>query len=162
MPSSSSELQARYPGWALVTGASSGIGQGFAEALAARGFDVVLVARGEPRLRVAAKELSDRHGVATRVVVQDLAAPGAARKLFDAVADLEVGILVNNAGTGWIGRFELAPPESHASLIALHCTTPVARARRIAASLWAATWAGRTLPKRSPRNSSNGRTSQGW
>ena len=125
MPSSSSDMKTRYPGWALVTGASSGIGLGFAEALAARGFSIVLVARGEDRLRVAANELADRHGVATRVIVQDLAAPAAARKLFDAVADLDVGILVNNAGTGWIGRFELAPPESHARLVALHCTTPV-------------------------------------
>ncbi len=124
MPSSSSDLRTRYPGWALVTGGSSGIGFGFSEALAKAGFDVVLVARSEARLREAATAIAERHRVKTRAVVQDLAAPNAAQKLFDSVRDLEIGVLVNNAGTGWIGRFELAPPGSHADLVALHCTTP--------------------------------------
>lgn len=125
MRSSSSELRARYPGWALVTGGSSGIGLGFAHALAKRGFDIVLVARSEAKLREAQREIESAHGVKARVVVQDLAEPGAAQKVVDAVADLDVGLLVNNAGTGWIGRFELAPAGSHTKLVALHCTAPV-------------------------------------
>ncbi len=125
MRSSSSDLRGRYPGWALVTGGSSGIGLGFSEALAKRGFDVVLVARSEAKLREAAREIESRHGVNTRTVVQDLAEPCAARKVMDAVADLDIGVLVNNAGTGWIGRFELAPAGSHSQLVALHCTAPV-------------------------------------
>jgi short-subunit dehydrogenase len=108
-----------------VTGGSSGIGLGFSDALAKRGFDVVLVARSEPKLREASRAIESRHGVKTRAVVQDLAEAGAAQKVMDAVADLDIGVLVNNAGTGWIGRFELAPVGSHSQLVALHCTAPV-------------------------------------
>jgi len=125
MPSSSNSSKARYGGWALVTGGSSGIGRGFAEALAKDGFDVVLVARSEDKLRDAAAQLANRHGVNTRVLVQDLALPGAARRVVDAVSDLDVGVLVNNAGTGWIGRFDRQPLENHSRLVALHCTAPV-------------------------------------
>jgi hypothetical protein len=108
-----------------VTGGSSGIGLGFAHALAKRGLDVVLVARSEAKLREAQREIESANRVKTRIVVQDLAVPGAAKKVADAVADLDVGLLVNNAGTGWIGRFELAPAGSHTQLVALHCTAPV-------------------------------------
>ena len=125
MRSSSSDLKSRYPGWALVTGASSGIGFGFAEALAKSGFDVVLVARSEAKLKEAAAALSTRHKIRTRVVVQDLAVAGAAQRVLDAVSDLDIGILVNNAGTGWIGRFDRQPLENHTRLVALHCTAPV-------------------------------------
>lgn len=90
--------------WALVTGASSGIGAAFARQLAARGMDVALVARSGPRLEALAAELRERHGVAVLVVVQDLAEPGAADRVAEAVADIEVGFLVNNAGIGTFGR----------------------------------------------------------
>jgi short-subunit dehydrogenase len=125
MPSSSSSTKSRYGGWALVTGGSSGIGLGFADALAKDGFDLVLVARSEDKLREAATELAARHGAKTRVVVQDLAAAGAAQRVFEAVRDLDVGVLVNNAGTGWIGRFDRQPLDNHTRLVALHCTAPV-------------------------------------
>ena len=125
MPSSSNNRKARYGGWALVTGGSSGIGRGFAEVLAKDGFDVVLVARDQAKLAETAGDLAARYGVKTRIVAQDLAVPGAARKVFDAVGDIDVGVLVNNAGTGWIGRFDKQPLENHTRLVALHCTAPV-------------------------------------
>jgi short-subunit dehydrogenase len=125
MPSSSSELRRRYPGWALITGGSSGIGLGFANALAKAGFDLVLVARGEERLRAEAARIADSFKVKMRTIAADLAASGAARRVADAVADLDIGILINNAGTGYIGRFDRQPVENHAQLVALHCTAPV-------------------------------------
>lgn len=125
MPSSSHDLKERYPGWALVTGGSSGIGLGFAEALAHAGFDLVLVARNEERLRGEAERLANTHGIRTRVLQADLAAPGAAAAVAAAVADLDVGVLVNNAGTGWIGRFDRQEARDHSRLVALHCTAPV-------------------------------------
>ena len=92
--------------WALVTGASAGIGAAFARELAARGHAVALVARSERKLTVLADELHERHGVETLVIAQDLAAPGAAGLIADAaaVAGIEVEVLVNNAGIGTFGR----------------------------------------------------------
>ena len=86
--------------WALVTGASDGIGVEFAKLLAARGYNLVLVARREARLQEVAARMTADHGVECRVVPCDLAVPGAARDLHSRVAELGVSVdfLVNNAG----------------------------------------------------------------
>jgi short-subunit dehydrogenase len=94
-------------GTALVTGASAGIGLAIARACAGDGWDVVLVARGEPALRAAATEL-ERLGVRARYLVADLARPEAPAEL---AARLEsegtrVDALVNNAGFGLVGPFQ--------------------------------------------------------
>ena len=87
---------------ALVTGASSGLGVSFARQLAARGADLVITARREDNLRALAEELAARHGVKVSVIPLDLAAPGAAEKLWAATegAGRAVDVLVNNAGGG--------------------------------------------------------------
>ncbi|WP_189217640.1 MULTISPECIES: SDR family NAD(P)-dependent oxidoreductase [Streptomyces] len=96
------------PSTALVTGASSGLGTEFASQLAARGHDLVLVARSRDRLEAVAEELRAVHGVKTHVVVQDLGLPHAGRAVAQELADrsLTVDLLVNNAGFGTAGRFE--------------------------------------------------------
>lgn len=105
-----SELQGR---WALVTGASSGLGADFARALAAEGCSLVLTARRKERLEALEAELRERHGVETRVVALDLAEPGAAERLFERTRELglEVDVLVNNAGFGTFGPFLEVPWE---------------------------------------------------
>jgi short-subunit dehydrogenase len=110
-----------YGPWALVTGASAGIGAAFARALAAAGVNVVLTARREDRLRALASEVESQGRVQARVVAVDLAAEGAPARLAAAVADLEIGILVNNAGFGMAGRFEKAPYERHLEMVRLNC-----------------------------------------
>lgn len=99
-----SELRGRV---ALVTGASSGFGVDFARILAAHGCTLVLVARREDRLKQLAGELARDHGIATHVVPQDLAAPGAAETLVERTRalGLDVDVLVNNAGYGVFGPF---------------------------------------------------------
>lgn len=87
------------PARSLVTGASSGIGAAFARALAARGSDLVLVARRADRLRELARELEPAHGIRAEVVVADLTEPGAGRAL-RARLEGPVDTLVNNAGFG--------------------------------------------------------------
>jgi short-subunit dehydrogenase len=91
----------------LITGASSGIGEGFARAFAARRQDLVLVARSEKRLESLAAELATREGVRVDVVVADLARPDAADAIVQALAarDIAIGTLVNNAGFGTHGLF---------------------------------------------------------
>jgi hypothetical protein len=97
---------------AVITGASSGIGTGLAEALAARGAQVVLVARSAPRLEELAARLRHAGGIA-HVLPMDLTEAGAAQKLHAAVRtlDLPVDTLINNAGTGYYGPFEAEPIE---------------------------------------------------
>lgn len=120
----------RYGGWAVVTGASSGIGAAFARALAREGVPVVLTARREDRLRALAAELAGL-GVATRVVPLDLAARDGASRLAEAVADLDVGIVVNNAGFGAAGRFDRLDPARLREMIELNCAAPVAVTRAL-------------------------------
>jgi short-subunit dehydrogenase len=91
----------------------------------------VLTARREERLRELAAELESRHGVKTRVVAVDLAAPGGAEELLRAAADLEISILVNNAGVGGAGRFDKLDPTRLRQMIELNCTTPVVLTRSL-------------------------------
>lgn len=85
---------------ALVTGASSGIGREFARLLAERGYDAVLVARREERLQELKAELESLYDVKAHVVALDLASPGATLTLLEKLKDLEIEVLINNAGFG--------------------------------------------------------------
>jgi uncharacterized protein len=96
---------ASYGTWAVVTGASSGIGQAFAEHLAAAGLHLVLAARRTDRLEALGEALSRTHGIQHRVVTVDLSRPNAASTLIEATVDLDVGLLVSNAGGGHPGSF---------------------------------------------------------
>lgn len=93
--------------WALVTGASSGIGLEFAAQLAAGGANLILTARRRDRLATLAQELSAKHGVKVEVFPADLAQPGAPREIFAFTEGrgLTVDLLVNNAGFGAFGEF---------------------------------------------------------
>jgi short-subunit dehydrogenase len=124
-------LSERYGGWGVVTGASAGIGAEFARALAREGLSVVLAARREDRLKELATELEREHGVETRCVAVDLAAVDGAERLAEAVADLDVSLLVNNAGFGYAGRFEKLDVERMRDMIQLNCTTPVVLTGRL-------------------------------
>ncbi|HYC55980.1 MAG TPA: SDR family oxidoreductase [Candidatus Binatia bacterium] len=115
-------LVRRYGSWAVITGASAGIGLEFARALAARGFSCVLVARREENLHRVADELRRSHDVQTRVVAADLSEPEGVEKLVEAVSDLEIGVLVSNAGAGYAGRFLLQDAERLRRMIELNCT----------------------------------------
>ena len=92
------DFRARYGPWALVAGASDGIGECFARALARRGTNLVLLARREPLLADLAAELRARHGIETRCLPADLTGDDLDRRVADATDDLEVGLLVYNAG----------------------------------------------------------------
>ncbi len=97
--------KARFGPWAVITGASSGIGREFARQIAASGINVVLVARREAMLRDAGAELSNGYGVAHRIVVADLSEEGFLSKLAAATDGLDIGLVVSNAGTANPGEF---------------------------------------------------------
>src|SRR6266404_2287745 len=107
---------------ALVTGASSGIGEALARRITRDGRHVVLVARRAERLEALARELADAHGVGAHVIVKDLLRPGAPRELIEEVArrGLTVDWLVNNAGFGTAGRFDRLPVEGELDEIRLN------------------------------------------
>lgn len=109
--------------WALVTGASMGIGEAFARALAGRGMNVALAARSAERLAALAGEIEAEHGVRAVAVPVDLAKPGGpARAWAEASRAGPIHLLVNNAGFGLAGRFDALPRERQAEMVALNCT----------------------------------------
>lgn len=95
----------RHGPYALVTGASAGIGEEFAVQLAQQGFDLVLVARRRDKLEALAARLRERHGVAVMVLDIDLARPDAVDRMAQATAGLDIGLLVLNAGVYGFGGF---------------------------------------------------------
>lgn len=118
--------------WALVTGASSGIGAEFCRQLAAAGLHLVLVARRRERLVELADELRDRFGVQTHVIALDLSEPDAAQRLHQATQQLELRIrlLVNNAAYGPWGSFEKTSAQTYERLIQLVAMLPISLCRR--------------------------------
>ncbi|MER5257099.1 MULTISPECIES: SDR family oxidoreductase [unclassified Streptomyces] len=114
--------------WAVVTGASSGIGEQLARGLAARGHGLWLVARSTDALELLAKELRDRHRVPVHVRPCDLADPAARRSLEAELADQPVSVLCANAGFPTCGPFSENDPaqesaEVQVNVVALHALT---------------------------------------
>ena len=112
---------------ALITGASSGIGAVFAEQLAAKGYDLVLVARSQDKLEAIADQLTATHGIKTTVMVQDLLADGAAAQIFDQLDEqgLEIDLLVNNAGFGAYGEVVEGDLPTYLNMIQLNVSVLV-------------------------------------
>jgi uncharacterized protein len=105
--------------YALVTGASSGIGECFARALARRRQNVVLVARSKDKLEDLAHQLNQRHGIESVPLGVDLSEAGAAHELVQALRDrqIEVDLLINNAGFGAQGEFWQVPLERFRNML---------------------------------------------
>ncbi|CAN7588838.1 SDR family NAD(P)-dependent oxidoreductase [Phenylobacterium sp. LjRoot225] len=119
------DFKDRYGPVALVTGASSGIGKAFAEILAAKGLDLVLVARRLDRLEELAAQLKAQHGVQVTTRQIDLARPDAAQQMLDATASLDVGLVVSNAGFGLKGEHAANDPQAMTEMLMVNCNVPM-------------------------------------
>jgi short-subunit dehydrogenase len=117
--------------YALITGASKGIGKNIAEGLAARGYDLLLVARSENGLSDLARQLEASHQIKVHTLAVDLSDLNSAKKVVDWVSSLSIriSILVNNAGFGLGGSLESAQPDDLHSLMQVNMLTPVALTR---------------------------------
>ncbi len=118
--------QSRYGPWAVVTGASEGIGREMAVRLAEARLDLVLVARRRTLLEELAAELSAEHGIEARVVVADLATREGLADVSHATRGLDVGLLVASAGFGTSGPFLAGDLTRELELLDVNCRAPLA------------------------------------
>ena len=113
-------------GTALVTGASAGIGREFCRQLAARGCDLLVVARDEERLRELARELERRHRIGVEVLAADLARDADVDRVVARIREsAALTLVVNNAGFGTLGSLATTPPEQQERMVRLHALTPM-------------------------------------
>jgi len=125
----------RYGPWALVAGASEGIGAAFAHAIASRGLPVALVSRRRQPLESLAASITRAHGVETLVISGDLATPGVVGEIADALGQREIGLLVANAAYSPIGRFVDSPLDEQERALAVNVIAPLALAHRFGAAM---------------------------
>lgn len=113
--------------WVLITGASRGIGYEFAKLFAADGWQLVLVARDQPRLQQIADELIVRHRITVKIIVKDLASATAAQEIAHQLGEEQnfISILVNNAGFGIQGPFAELELQRHLDLIQVNIASLV-------------------------------------
>ncbi|RJF90644.1 SDR family NAD(P)-dependent oxidoreductase [Sphingomonas cavernae] len=125
----------RFGPWALVTGASSGIGEAFASLLAERGLNLVLVARRKDRLESLATSLRAQHGIEIEAVELDLAAPEFTESLLHATKSKDVGLVISNAGFGFKGLHHLQDRQQLSALIDVNVRAPTLIANAFASRL---------------------------
>jgi len=127
-----SRLLTRYGPWAVVTGASDGIGRAFASELARAGVNLVLVARRGGVLTEVARDLEARFSVETAVVAADLASPAGVDEVVERTRSLDVGLLVASAGFGTSGPFVGASLSEELGMIDVNCRAVAALSHHFA------------------------------
>jgi short-subunit dehydrogenase len=115
----------RYGSWALIAGASLGLGEAFARQLAGHGLNLLLIARHQDALEQLAAGLRSSHGIDVRTLAADLARPDLKTLVEEFTAGLEVGLLVYNAAYSAIGPFLDHPVEDHLRVLDVNCRGPV-------------------------------------
>ena len=116
-----SNLTKRYGSWAIVTGASSGIGREMALRLAEAGLNLVLVARSQNVLEQMATDFGDRYAIAVKVLAVDLSMKSGTKTILEETQNLDIGLLVAAAGFGTSGAFLESPIEAEMEMLNVNC-----------------------------------------
>src|SRR5690348_2895177 len=116
----------KYGPWALVLGASEGLGEAFARGVAKRGVNVVVVARRAEPLQRVAEDITQRHGVEARAIAIDLASSGFLDDLRAVTDDLSISLAIYNAAAAYVGEFEDQSVESMRAIVDVNCWGPLA------------------------------------
>ena len=111
--------------WALVTGATAGIGESFSRLLASNRYNLVLVARDLPRLEERAKALEEKFGIKTHVIQADLSTDEGCMKVEQHIAENQIDVLINNAGFGTSKPFTMSTLEIEQQLLDVLVRTPM-------------------------------------
>ena len=119
------DFRARYGTWALVAGASEGLGAEFATQLADRGLNLLLIARRKELLEQLAAQLTHDHAIEVRTLPLDLAREDIGEVIEAATGDIEIGLLVYNAALSMIGPYFEISLEDHLKEIAINCRAPL-------------------------------------
>lgn len=123
--SGNTKFAEKYGNWAIVTGASAGIGEEFAKQLAERGLNLVLIARRKQKLETLAQTLENQYGIQVRVVALDLSKPDFLDTLKTQTDDLEIGLLVNNAGVYYAGALLDVSLDKQVTMLTLNTRAPL-------------------------------------
>lgn len=127
----------KYGPWALIAGASEGIGEAFAHALARRGLKLILLARREDKLRATAAAITGRHRVEVEYLACDLADPELEARVRAGVGEREVGLLIYNAAYSRVGGFFEQPLADKLRTIDVNCRGPLILAHTLGESMLA-------------------------
>lgn len=119
------DFRTRYGPWALVAGASEGLGAEFATQLAAKGLNLVLIARREKLLDELGKKLMNDLSIQVRTLQLDLARDDLDSVVAEATSDIDIGLLVYNAATSVISPYFDTPLQDHLNEIAVNCRAPL-------------------------------------
>lgn len=122
-------LKQKYGSWAIITGASSGIGLEFAHQLAAQGINLIMIARNKDILQQRANELKAKFKIETMALATDLTKNGAVEQLHADVAKHDIGLVVMNAGAETTGHFTKVSLEKHTQLETLNISVPMQMSR---------------------------------
>ncbi|HUH73867.1 MAG TPA: SDR family NAD(P)-dependent oxidoreductase [Chitinophagales bacterium] len=114
----------KYGQWALITGASSGLGVEFADQLAKKGLNLILVARREELMKELAEKIQSQYAVEVKILAIDLSKEGFYAELSEKTADLDIGLIVNNAGMNSEGHFYRADLARNIQMIRLNMEAP--------------------------------------
>lgn len=114
-----------YGEWAVITGASSGVGKEMALLLAQKGLNVILIARDEVKLNALATQIQNTYKVKSKIIVVDLSTPNAIKEIVTQTKSLEVGLLINSAGYALHGDFTEHTAEEEQALFDVNARVPM-------------------------------------